>query len=131
MFWIDPNSQYFKEGIMEIVRETFRPEFINRLDEIIIFHHLFRNQMDAIVTIQLDRLRERLALQNIGLVVEQSALTLLADLGYNQVYGARPLKRAIQRYLENPMAQLILEDKIRAGEKAKVSAKQNRLTRIR
>ena len=83
--------------------------------------------MDAIVTIQLDRLRERLALQNIGLVVEQSALTLLADLGYNQVYGARPLKRAIQRYLENPMAQLILEDKIRAGEKAKVSAKQNRL----
>ncbi len=123
----DHDSSEIKEGIMEIVRETFRPEFINRLDEIILFHRLFRDQMDAIVNIQLDNLRERLASQNIGLAVEQSALTMLADLGYNQVYGARPLRRAIQRYLENPMAQLILEDKIRSGDNPKISAKQNRL----
>ena len=116
-----------KEGIMDIARETFRPEFINRLDEIILFNRLIRDQMDAIVEIQLDRLRERLATQKIGFNVDQSAVKILSDLGYNQVYGARPLKRAIQRYLENPMAHLILEDKIRPGENTKIYAKKDRL----
>ena len=112
---------------MELVRETFRPEFINRLDEIILFHRLLRDQMDAIVKIQLDILRERLATQNIGVVVEKSALTILADQGYNEVYGARPLKRIIQKLLENPMAQLILGNEIKSGESANISGKQNRL----
>ena len=121
------DSPEIKEGIMELVRETFRPEFINRLDEIILFHRLLRDQMDAIVKIQLDKLRERLATQNIGVVVEKSALTILADQGYNEVYGARPLKRIIQKLLENPMAQLILGNEIKSGESANISGKQNRL----
>ena len=123
----DHDSPEIKEGVMEIVRETFRPEFLNRLDEIILFHRLFRDQMGTIVNIQLNRVRDRLASRNIGLEVDQPALSWLADLGYDQVYGARPLKRAIQRYVENPMATLILEDKIRDGDIAHVSAGQEKL----
>ena len=116
-----------KEKVQDALKLHFRPEFLNRLDEIILFHRLFRDQMDAIVNIQLNRLRDRLASRNIGLEVDQPALSCLAELGYDQVYGARPLKRAIQRYVENPMATLILEDKIRDGDIAHVSAGQEKL----
>ena len=113
---------------MEVVRAAFRPEFLNRLDEIILFHRLFRKHMGAIVNIQLDHLKDRLAFRKIKLEVDQLARSWLADAGYDQVYGARPLKRVIQRNLENPMASLILEDKIRDGDIVQVSAGPDELT---
>ena len=97
------------------------------MDVQIFFQRLFRNQMDAVVDIQLNRLRDRLAHQNIGLQVDRGAVSLVADLGYDQVYGARPIKRAIQKYIEDPMALLILEDKLRAGDLARVSSDQSKL----
>ena len=121
------DTSEIRESVMEVVQENFRPEFLNRLDEIILFHRLFRGHMDAIVEIQLNRLRDRLAFRKIDLEVDKLALTWLADVGYDQVYGARPLKRVIQRNLENRMASLILEDKIRDGDNVQVSAKQEKL----
>ena len=116
------DSTELKDVVMEAVRAAFRPEFLNRLDEIILFHRLFRDHMDAIVDIQLGRLRERLADRKIILAVDPAALTWLADTGYDQVYGARPLKRVIQRSLENTLASLLLEGKINDGETVAVSA---------
>ena len=116
------DSTELKDVVMEAVRAAFRPEFLNRLDEIVLFHRLFRDHMDAIVDIQLGRLRERLADRKIILAVDPAALTWLADTGYDQVYGARPLKRVIQRNLENTLASLLLEGKINDGETVAVSA---------
>ena len=113
---------------MEVVRNAFRPEFLNRLDEIILFHRLFREHMGAIVQIQLERLRARLEGRKIDLEIDDDALTWLADAGYDQVYGARPLKRVIQRSLENPLASFILEDRLRDGETVAVSADNGELT---
>ena len=100
----------------------------NRLDEIILFHRLFREHMGAIVQIQLERLRARLEGRKIDLEIDDDALTWLADAGYDQVYGARPLKRVIQRSLENPLASFILEDRLRDGETVAVSADNGELT---
>ena len=116
------DSTELKDVVMEAVRAAFRPEFLNRLDEIMLFHRLFRDHMDAIVDIQLGRLRERLADRKIILAVDPAALAWLADTGYDQVYGARPLKRVIQRSLENTLASLLLEGKINDGETVAVSA---------
>ncbi|MDP7601842.1 MAG: ATP-dependent chaperone ClpB [Rhodospirillales bacterium] len=116
------DSTELKDVVMEAVRAAFRPEFLNRLDEIVLFHRLFRDHMDAIVDIQLGRLRERLADRKIILAVDPAALAWLADTGYDQVYGARPLKRVIQRSLENTLASLLLEGKINDGETVAVSA---------
>ena len=116
------DSTELKDVVMEAVRAAFRPEFLNRLDEIVLFHRLFRDHMDAIVDIQLGRLRERLADRKIILAVDPAALAWLADTSYDQVYGARPLKRVIQRSLENTLASLLLEGKINDGETVAVSA---------
>ncbi|MDG2033838.1 MAG: ATP-dependent chaperone ClpB [Rhodospirillales bacterium] len=116
------DSSELRDGIMGVVKNAFRPEFLNRLDEIILFHRLFRDHMDAIVHIQLKRLRARLSERKINLKIDDQALTWLADEGYDQVYGARPLKRVIQRSLENPLASFILEDRLRDGATVVVSA---------
>jgi ATP-dependent Clp protease ATP-binding subunit ClpB len=116
------DSIELKDVVMEAVRAAFRPEFLNRLDEIVLFHRLFRDHMDGIVDIQLARLRERLEDRKIALAIDPAALAWLADAGYDQVYGARPLKRVIQRSLENTLASLILEGKINDGETVNVSA---------
>ena len=116
------DSTELKDVVMEAVRAAFRPEFLNRLDEIVLFHRLFRDHMDAIVDIQLGRLRERLADRKINLAIDPAALAWLADTSYDQVYGARPLKRVIQRSLENTLASLLLEGKINDGETVAVSA---------
>jgi len=108
--------------VMEVVRRHFRPEFLNRLDEIVLFHRLGRGQMDAIVRIQLKHLEKLLADRNIGLELDDAARTWLAKSGYDPVYGARPLKRAIQRQLQNPLAQLILEGAVKDGDVVRVSA---------
>ena len=111
-----------REKVMQIVRGSFRPEFLNRLDEILIFHRLGRDQMAAIVDIQLERLRKMLADRKVGLVLDDKATAWLADAGYDPVYGARPLKRVIQRALQNPLAQLVLEGKVLDGDTISVSA---------
>jgi ATP-dependent Clp protease ATP-binding subunit ClpB len=108
--------------VMNLVRANFRPEFLNRLDEIILFRRLQRSDMAAIVEIQLERLRALLAERKIGLDVDRSALEWLAQEGYDSTYGARPLKRVIQRNLQNPLAGMILEGTIREGETVHVSA---------
>jgi ATP-dependent Clp protease ATP-binding subunit ClpB len=112
---------------MEAVRAHFRPEFLNRLDEIILFQRLSRADMDTIVDIQIARLTKLLADRKIEISLDAKARDWLAAAGYDPVYGARPLKRAIQRRLQDPLAQLLLEGTIGDGAKVKVSAGKNGL----
>ncbi|MDE1884191.1 MAG: ATP-dependent chaperone ClpB [Rhodospirillales bacterium] len=111
-------------GVMARVREHFRPEFLNRLDEIVLFRRLQRADMGTIVTIQLRGLEKLLADRNIRLDLDQSAQDWLAEAGYDPVYGARPLKRVIQRNLQNPLAGLILEGAVKDGDTVKVSGSE-------
>ncbi len=108
--------------VMEAVRAHFRPEFLNRLDETIIFDRLTRDNMDGIVKIQLKRLEKRLAARKITLDLDAAARKWLADEGYDPVFGARPLKRVIQRHLQDPLAELILSGEVRDGETIPVTA---------
>ncbi|MBV8521977.1 MAG: AAA family ATPase, partial [Acetobacteraceae bacterium] len=114
--------------VMAIVRARFRPEFLNRLDEIILFRRLQRADMAAIVQIQIEHLRKLLADRKISLDLDRSAVDWLAREGYDSVYGARPLKRIIQRSLQNPLASMILEGTIKEGETVHISAGPNGLT---
>ena len=116
------DSDAVRERVMDAVRAAFRPEFLNRLDEMLLFHRLTREQMSGIVEIQLDRLRALLAPRKIRLDVAESASAWLAEAGYDPVYGARPLKRAIQRHLQNPLAAMILDGRVRDGETVTVMA---------
>jgi ATP-dependent Clp protease ATP-binding subunit ClpB len=108
--------------VMGVVRDHFRPEFLNRLDEIILFDRLGREHMDGIVRIQLAQLAERLEPRKIVLDLDGAALAWLAEKGYDPVYGARPLKRVIQKALQDPLAELLLGGKLRDGETLAVSA---------
>jgi ATP-dependent Clp protease ATP-binding subunit ClpB len=108
--------------VMRVVREHFRPEFLNRLDEIVTFRRLARADMARIVDIQLQRLRAMLAERKIVLDLDQGALDWLANEGYDPIYGARPLKRVIQRSLQNPLASLLLEGNVHEGEVVHVTA---------
>ncbi|HVY16024.1 MAG TPA: AAA family ATPase, partial [Rhodopila sp.] len=108
--------------VMAVVRHHFRPEFLNRLDEIVLFRRLQRSDMASIVDIQLAHLRKLLADRKIGLDLDQQAMDWLASEGYDSTYGARPLKRVIQRSLQNPLAGLILEGGVKEGETIHVSA---------
>jgi ATP-dependent Clp protease ATP-binding subunit ClpB len=109
-----------KAAVMEKVSQNFRPEFINRIDEAVVFHPLGREQIKAISAIQIDYLRQRLMEREIGLEVTDQAMDLLGEAGFDPVYGARPLKRAIQQQLENPLAQEILSGNFVAGDTIKV-----------
>ena len=108
--------------VMEVVRNNFRPEFLNRLDEIILFNRLSRAQMDGIVTIQIRSLLGLLEGRKITLTLDDAARTWLANAGYDPVYGARPLKRVIQRALQNPLAEQLLAGTIKDGETVRISA---------
>jgi ATP-dependent Clp protease ATP-binding subunit ClpB len=110
--------------VMVRVRDHFRPEFLNRLDEIVLFRRLQRADMATIVTIQLHHLEGLLADRNIKITLDQSARDWLAEAGYDPVYGARPLKRVIQRNLQNPLAGLILEGAVKDGEAVQVTASE-------
>ncbi|MDR6769552.1 ATP-dependent chaperone ClpB [Azospirillum sp. BE72] len=122
------DSGAVREEVMEAVRAHFRPEFLNRLDEILLFHRLDRRHMGGIVKIQLGRLTKMLADREITLTVDEAATEWLAEAGYDPVYGARPLKRVIQRELQNPMATLILEGRIKDGQTVAVGAEGGSLT---
>jgi ATP-dependent Clp protease ATP-binding subunit ClpB len=114
--------------VMAAVRAHFRPEFLNRLDEIILFHRLTRANMDKIVDIQVGRLQKLLADRKIEIALDEKARHWLGNAGYDPVYGARPLKRVIQRRLQDPLAQLILEGKVGEGDTVEVSATKTGLT---
>ncbi len=105
-----------KQAVMEVVGNHFRPEFINRVDEMVVFHPLGREQIRAISEIQIRYLKQRLGGQDIGLELTDAALDLLGEAGFDPVYGARPLKRAIRQQLENPLAQEILAGKFGTGD---------------
>ena len=122
------DSNSVREKVMERVRQAFRPEFLNRLDEIILFHRLSLDNMDAIVDIQLQHLVKRLAERNISLELDKKAREWLAGKGYDPVYGARPLKRVIQKELQDQLALEILSGKITDGSKAKISVKDDKLS---
>ena len=111
-----------KAAVLEIVSQHFRPEFINRLDELVVFHPLQKAQIRAIADIQIGYLRKRLAERDIGLEVADAALDRLGEAGFDPVYGARPLKRAIQQQLENPLAQAILAGRFGPGQTISVDA---------
>src|SRR5579872_3770104 len=118
----DADIETARPAVMEAVRHAFRPEFLNRLDEVLLFRRLSRDDMTGIVTIQLERLRHLLAERKIALELDPKANEWLANAGYDPVYGARPLKRVIQRELQNPLAQQILEGRIPDGATVKVTA---------
>ena len=103
--------------VMNAVRQAFRPEFLNRLDETVLFHRLSRKNMTGIVAIQLKRLQALLADRKLELQLDDRAKEWLAEAGYDPVYGARPLKRVIQRELQNPLASLLLEGALQAGRR--------------
>ncbi|MFD2264308.1 ATP-dependent chaperone ClpB [Lacibacterium aquatile] len=113
---------FIRDRVMEAVRSAFRPEFLNRLDEILMFHRLTRNQMGGIVDIQLGTLKRLLADRKITLEVSEDAKQWLADAGYDPVYGARPLKRVVQRSLQNRLAEELLAGKIQDGQTVRVNA---------
>ena len=112
-----------KASVMGVVQAHFRPEFINRLDEIVVFHALAKDQIRAIARIQIQGLVRRLAERQIVMNVSDEALALLGNVGFDPVYGARPLKRAIQQQLENPLAQKLLAGEFGAGDSVRVAAK--------
>ncbi|WP_286800284.1 MULTISPECIES: ATP-dependent chaperone ClpB [Acinetobacter] len=113
--------------VMNAVSQHFRPEFINRIDEVVIFHPLQKDQIRAIADIQLERLRSRLNERDIGLTVDDTAFDLLIEAGFDPVYGARPLKRAIQQQVENTLAQKILSGEFQPGDNILIKAEDGHL----
>lgn len=120
--------EQIKTAVMEVVGQNFRPEFINRIDESVVFHPLDEKEIEQIAVIQINHLRKRLSEQNIELNISDKALSLLAQAGFDPVYGARPLKRTIQHQLENPLAQAILTGQFQPGTAVKVDANDKELT---
>ena len=123
----EANYARMKAAVMEIVGQHFRPEFINRVDEVVVFHPLGKEHIRDIVGIQVGYLRRRLADRDIDLELDDAARDLLGEAGFDPVYGARPLKRAIQQQLENPLAQAILRGEFGPGERVQVTARDGRL----
>ncbi len=124
----EENYENMKSAVMEIVTQHFRPEFINRVDDTVVFHPLSREHIRKIAKIQLEYLSKRLGDRNIELEISDAALDYLGDAGFDPVYGARPLKRAIQQQLENPLAQHLLAGKFKEGDLIKVDLAVDGLT---
>ena len=124
----EDNYEEMRSRVMGAMRDNFRPEFLNRIDEIIIFHGLTKEELEPIVKLQIAGLEKRLADQKLSLKLSEGAIDFLADLGYDPVYGARPLKRAIQRYLETAIAKSILRGEYQPGDTIFVDVEDERLT---
>jgi ATP-dependent Clp protease ATP-binding subunit ClpB len=122
------DNELIKEAVLGEVRKTFRPEFINRIDEIVVFHALDSKHIRAIASIQLKYLEQRLADRELVLTVSDAAMDELAKAGFDPVYGARPLKRAIQQQLENPIAKRVLEGKFMPKDVVPVDFKDGKFT---
>jgi ATP-dependent Clp protease ATP-binding subunit ClpB len=123
----EKNYAKMRSAVMEIVQQSFRPEFINRIDDIVVFHPLGTEQIRKIVDIQLVYLRKRLTERNMDIKLDDRARDLLGEAGFDPVYGARPLKRAIQQQIENPLAQRILKGEFVPGDVVRVGARDGRL----
>jgi ATP-dependent Clp protease ATP-binding subunit ClpB len=123
----EQNYSRMRTAVMEIVQQAFRPEFINRIDDIVVFHPLGTEQIRKIVDIQLVYLRKRLQERNLDIILDDSARDLLGEAGFDPVYGARPLKRAIQQQIENPLAQHILRGDFSPGDTIRVAVADGRL----
>ena len=122
------SAESVREQVMEEVRRAFRPEFLNRLDEILLFNRLSRAHMTDIVEVQMQKLLKLLADRKIELKLDGKAMQWLANRGYDPVYGARPLKRVIQRSLQNPLATQLLEGRIHDGDTVEVGVENGELT---
>jgi len=123
----DQDVDVVRDQVMAVVRSAFRPEFLNRVDEVILFHRLRRDDMGRIVAIQLKRIEQLLTDRKIELKLDSEAIEWLAGKGYDPAYGARPLKRVIQKYLQDPLAELILQGDILDGSTVTVTAGSDRL----
>ena len=123
----DEDVDKVRDEVMAVVKSSFRPEFLNRLDEIILFHRLKRDMMTAIVDIQIRRLQKLLTDRKISIELDDDARQWLANKGYDPAYGARPLKRVIQKAVQDPLAELLLSGKIRDGESVKVTTQNGNL----
>ena len=126
---IDGDSKYdeMRDRVLEILRKHFRPEFLNRIDETVIFHALRRHEIRAIAELQIKRIENRLSDRKISLQLSEAAKDVIANIGYDPAYGARPLKRAIQREIENPIANKILEGTITEGQVIHIDVENNQL----
>jgi ATP-dependent Clp protease ATP-binding subunit ClpB len=121
-------EERLRTSVNDALKRTFRPEFLNRIDEIILFHRLQKSEMTRIVDIQMARLQKLLDERKLTLELEPKAREWLADKGWDPAYGARPLKRVIQKSVQDPLAELILAGRIKDGEKVVVSAGKQGLT---
>jgi ATP-dependent Clp protease ATP-binding subunit ClpB len=121
-------TEAVRDQVMAAVRARFRPEFLNRIDDIILFHRLKRDQMAGIVDIQMKRIEKLLEDRKIAIELDAKGRDWLANRGYDPAYGARPLKRVIQKYLQDPLAELILSGRVKDGDKVAVSATKFGLT---
>ncbi len=117
----DEDAEAAREQVMAVVRASFRPEFLNRVDETILFHRLHRSEMGAIVDIQMARLEKLLVDRKIRLELDESGRAWLAEKGYDPAYGARPLKRVIQREVQDPLAEKILLGEVRDESTVKIT----------
>ena len=124
----NPLDEEVRAVVMNAVTQHFRPEFINRIDELVVFHSLKKAQIRGIADIQLARLRDRLVEKDMRLTVDDQAFDLLIDAGFDPVYGARPLKRAIQQQVENNLAQKILSGYYVAGDNIMITAQDGQLS---
>jgi ATP-dependent Clp protease ATP-binding subunit ClpB len=127
-FGDDSHYNEMKAQVMIELSQHFKPEFINRVDESVVFHPLVAEQIKQIAGIQLKSLSDRLLSQELTLSVNEEALSLIADAGFDPVFGARPLKRAIQQGVENPLAQKILSGEYAKGDKIVIDVHNNILT---
>jgi ATP-dependent Clp protease ATP-binding subunit ClpC len=117
-----------KEKVMTEVRKTFRPEFLNRLDEIIVFHELNEEQLRSIVDLMVKDLQKRLQERKLTLVMTDAAKSWIAKVGFDPVYGARPLRRAVERYVENPLSTKVLKGEFNEGDSITVDVTDDELT---
>jgi ATP-dependent Clp protease ATP-binding subunit ClpB len=124
---VGDNEQQRKEAVVQVLRDYFKPEFLNRIDDIVVFKQLGREHISQIIEVQLERLRKTLAERNIKIVLDESAKELLVREGYDPTYGARPLKRAIQSLIQNPLAVKLLNGEIAGGQTVKVSANEDKM----
>ncbi|NRP15488.1 ATP-dependent chaperone ClpB [Marinobacterium sp. xm-a-152] len=124
----DQDYEQMKGAVMEVVGTHFRPEVINRIDEVVVFHSLRKEQVAGIATIQLERLRKRLAEHDLGLKLTSTAMDKLVEVGFEPIYGARPLKRAIQQWIENPLAQRLLAGDFMPGAEIAVDVADGEFT---
>jgi ATP-dependent Clp protease ATP-binding subunit ClpC len=117
-----------KEKMLEAAKKTFKPEFLNRLDDLIVFRSLNKTDMSQIVHVEVSKVSDRLKSRSVKIDLSQEAIEFLIDKGYDPVYGARPLRRAVEKYLEDPIAEEILKGKIKTDQIISVGVKEGALT---